>query len=123
MPFRSILRAMLIFGFKPARFRQWKDVLREEARHASYSALLLAMLKTLLRGKRVDRSEWRRRLRICRTCPIYGRALRTCRPFPGAQVGCGCVVWTLALFKAGGCWADENVPKEKIGWLDRKSVV
>lgn len=114
----TMLHKIRIFGFKLTRFAEWKEVLDEERRQASLAALLAKMFWTLLRGRLVSRAEWRRRMRICRRCPIFGSALRTCRPFPGAPVGCGCWVPAISLLKTH-CWATENLPAEErqgFGW-------
>ena len=70
-------------------------------------------------GGVVERKEWRRRLRVCRKCPVYDFGLKRCRPWSGSKLGCGCFVPFLAKLKEpyrGGCWADENLPGEDFGW-------
>ncbi len=107
--------SLKVLGFKLSRFRQWKEVLDEERRSASLWSLLAGMLWTLARGRFVGRKEWRRRMRVCPTCPIFDRSLRRCRPYTGSPLGCGCVTWLLAMF-AKDCYADQVLPDEKIGW-------
>src|ERR1043166_7551532 len=103
---------MRVFGFKLIRFSEWTAVVREEARASSLPRLLGAMLVHAWRNRSAgDRRRWRARLRVCRRCPIYDRSLRRCRPYTGADVGCGCYVPFLALFSAH-CWATENLAEE-----------
>ena len=58
---------------------------------------------------------WRRKMRICRHCIVYDKTMRRCRPYTGADIGCGCYVPFMAKVKKH-CWATENVPDEGIGW-------
>ena len=117
MPAAVSWYSVLIFGLKPARFRQWKEVLDEERRSASLVSLLAKMAWTLLRGRLVSRKEWRRRMRICHRCPIFGAELRRCRPYEGGP-GCGCWTPAIGLFQKH-CYATENLPPEErqgFGW-------
>jgi len=104
-----------VFGFKPARWAEWRDVLRREHRRASWFKLGTDMVRAALSGSFASRIEWRRKMRVCPRCPIYGPELHRCRPSDDSDLGCGCSVWLIALFKRT-CWADDNCPDEKIGW-------
>lgn len=109
---------MRIFGFKPQRFREWREVLNEEKKRASLVRLMATMAWTALKGLphlRENRRQWRSKMRMCRRCPIYDRGLHRCRPYTGSPLGCGCSVFFLALFKRH-CWAKENLPGEGLGW-------
>jgi hypothetical protein len=61
----------------------------------------------------VGRKEWRRRVRVCRQCPIFDRSIKRCRPSNKSDLGCGCYVPFMAVFKKQ-CWGDENT--ENVGW-------
>jgi hypothetical protein len=117
---------VLIFGFKPARFSEWRQVLKLERKSTPLWKLLLEMTWVALKGLphwRENRRRWRMRMRTCLRCPIYNPELHQCRPAvpPGIDpkrfenIGCGCVVWASALFLPF-CWADEHLPESNIGW-------
>ena len=110
-------------GLRLERFRQWWEVIQEGSRGvgvAGWVRMVVGMVKVAWRGRSVVRrgcvmAEWRRKMRVCRVCPVFDRTLRRCGPWSGAPTGCGCWVPLLALFD-GRCWADEHVPEEGIGW-------
>lgn len=109
---------MLILGFKPKRFAQWRETVRAEGRRLTWwGKLVLAwhMVRSALGLGRVKRKEWRRRMRVCAKCPVYDRVNKRCRPYPGSEAGCGCSVFLIALTEKH-CWATENAPEEKWGW-------
>lgn len=111
-----IYRYMIFFGMRPKKYAQWLEVLREEGRSLTWRDWL-AMLWLGISGRRVARQEWRRRLRVCRVCPIYDPPLRRCRKLhDGRALGCGCWVPLIAWFKPK-CWADETAPQEHVGWM------
>lgn len=97
------------------RFKQWRAVLKTEAK----TAKLLPMLKALWSG-RVDTATYHARIRTCRGCPIYDREFRACRapnPTGGPRFGCGCYVPFLAKMRAPyplGCWVRGIAPA--MGW-------
>lgn len=119
---------MKILGLKIAKYRQWFDVLRVEGSGMTlWQWLVLAgdMAKAALSGFRSglkSRREFRRRLRVCRRCPVYNPALRQCRSVSpaGVRLGCGCWVPLVALLKPR-CWATEKLGEEQaerlnLGW-------
>jgi hypothetical protein len=123
---------MLIFGFHPARFREWRQVLILERKTSPLWKLLLEMFWVTLKGLphwRANRRRWRKRMRTCLRCPIHNRELHQCRPAvpPGIDpqrfehIGCGCVTWLLARVAPfgkgkGGCWARVHLPDSNLGW-------
>lgn len=106
---------MRILGFKSDKWRQWRELLREEQKVIG----LTGWLKMFFLGLRVlffpRRKEWRAKMRVCPNCPIYDRTLRRCRPYTGSQLGCGCAVWLLALVSKR-CYGDEFLADDGIGW-------
>ena len=62
----------------------------------------------------VDHAEWARRTRICYTCPIFNRKLKTCRPHKGSKLGCGCYVPYSNLVK-DHCWGKGHFG-QNFGW-------
>lgn len=118
-----------IFGLNPRkRYLQWRAVMAREERDLTFLARLRLRAKLLRLGleillvpsRRIPREVWRRRLRVCRQCPVFDRSLRRCRPWDGHPAGCGCFTPFLALVKRPypkGCWGREFVPAEQgIGW-------
>lgn len=116
LAFRKSGEACVKFlGLKPDKWRQWLEVLAEERRSLTVWTVLKMAGYALVLPFRVNRREWRRRLRVCRKCPVYDRSLRRCRPYTGSPLGCGCSVWLLGMVKKR-CWGDVHLPGEGIGW-------
>lgn len=117
--------AMLIFGFKPKRFKEWAEVVRREGRPLAPWRRFKLALTILGAGLRlgwgswqpVGRAQWRGRLRICGKCPVYDRRLRQCKAtLFGVSAGCSCFVPFIGLVKTP-CWGKTHAPKEwGIGW-------
>lgn len=113
---------MRIAGLKPLRWRQWLDLVRIEGRNASLPHRLRFFFKLMraafhLGG--VPRSVWRFRIRHCWRCPVYNRELKSCRPYPGSKLGCGCFAPLLAMTwkpYPKGCWIKQFIPSEPDGW-------
>ena len=112
-----LARTLLIklTGFKPARYRQWKELLLEEGRTAGWHNLAWDILKALVRGRLVSPKLWRARVRICTRCPIFSKTLHRCRPYPSSPLGCGCTAFVVAL-TLPQCWAKEHLPDSGLGW-------
>lgn len=109
---------MKLFGFKPARFRQWAETIEEEQRTLRWRDKLAMLWKMAIAGTRlgaVSRKEWRTKMRKCPKCPIYDASIRRCRPFSGSPLGCGCFVPWLGLADKE-CFADKSVEWKKFGW-------
>ncbi len=100
------------------RYREWREVIEEEERNIGFTGWL-HMAWVALRIPFVRRAEWRRKMRICRGCPVYDRTMKRCRPFTGSDYGCGCYVPLLAM-GAKECWGDQNFPGS-VGW-NKKTV-
>jgi len=103
-----------LLGLSLGKWKQWREVLREERRGLGWRDWIGMVWLGLMLPFRVDRKQWRGRLRVCRKCPIYDRGLRRCRPFTGANVGCGC--WMPLKAMTGPCWAREAIPDGELGW-------
>lgn len=110
-----------LFGFRADKWRQWRELLKEEkgaisARTMLYMARVLCRIgwKWLSGNKVAHRASWRAKMRACRKCPVYGRDLRRCRPYSGSKLGCGCATWLIALGQ-DECWGDIHLPG-KVGW-------
>lgn len=103
---------------RPGTFREWQAVLRREQASLSLGgklALAVTLIRAGLKLGGVSKEEWRRRMTICQTCPIFDPSLFRCRPFDGAPQGCGCYM----KFKAwtrGACWVKQNFPDSGLGW-------
>lgn len=115
---------MRLFGLKVSRIKGWEETLKVELGSVTWEdrvRLVWGMVKALIgplrarKSRSEVRSEWFRRMRVCGRCPVYDRCNKRCRPFKGSVLGCGCYMPYAALFKER-CWADENLPKEGIGW-------
>lgn len=61
----------------------------------------------------VGMARYRQRLEVCSRCIVYDPALKRCRPYDGAPVGCGCYVPYKAMGK-GPCWLRARNPE--LGW-------
>ncbi len=113
---------MRILGFKPSRFRQWEHLIRLEGRHLGVLPRFIFFLKIALAAFQlggVTRATWRFRIRHCWKCPIYNRELKSCRPYPGSKLGCGCFAPLLAMTwkpYPKGCWIKQFIPSEPDGW-------
>lgn len=97
------------------RFSQWLLVAFIEGQRNGTIVkirLLVTMLWAAL-AVHVAPHEWRRRIRVCRKCPIYDRSIKRCRPSNDSDLGCGCYVPFMAAHKKT-CWADDNT--ESHGW-------
>lgn len=81
-------------GLKVKRVDQWLEVLEEEShqmdRRAWWNMMLAGARVALVHP--VPDFEFRRRMRICRACPVYDREMKRCRPYTGSPDGCGCYV-------------------------------
>lgn len=110
---------MRFFGFKRSRFTEWAEVLKEEQRSKTFwgkAALGLTLLRAALRLGRVNRKEWRRRMRVCRKCPIFGPGLKRCRRYSASKMGCGCYT-PFAALALEHCWAFEHLSDPDVpGW-------
>ena len=100
------------------RLREWLVALREEKRTAGRLPWL-TMVQAIASGT-VPRSVWRRRIRTCRTCPLFNAKFRTCRGLPKEieHMGCGCYIPFEALAAEpyeGGCWGRAAIG-EHFGW-------
>jgi hypothetical protein len=85
-------------------YREWQAVLAEEGRTVSRWSMVRAV-----RSGGTSQRVWRRRMKICRRCPIYDRELRRCRGpvIGGVKPGCGCYVPFSAKTRRpyeDGCW-------------------
>lgn len=113
-------------GFKTSRLDDWKSTMDREGRSLSLLGIASLWFKVLLSATRtggVTRKEWRRRMRICRACPLFDPSLRRCRPFDGSKLGCGCFVPFMALTKTpyrsetrSGCWGRVFLNQHDVGW-------
>ena len=103
------------------RFEGWTDVMRSEFGEITWKKkylLALDMLKTIIKGRRISRREFFRKMKGCGGCIVYDKIRKRCRPFDGHGAGCGCYMPYKVIF-GGKCWADENgVSDEDIGWSD-----
>jgi len=112
-----------LIGFKPLRFHQWIDVIREEGRNlTTFERLTLALtLAEAALNLGIPRAQWRTRMKTCFKCPIYDRHMKRCRPQTGHILGCGCFTPFLALverpYPKPGCWARQTPELEHLGWL------
>jgi hypothetical protein len=100
------------------RFSQWLLVAFIEGQRKS-AIDKIRLLGTMLWAAltvQVAPHEWRRRIRVCRKCPIYDRSIKRCRPSNDSDLGCGCYVPFMAAHKKT-CWADDNT--ESHGWSRR----
>lgn len=95
--------------------REWVKVVRVEG---LTWRKVMGMVWVMRRGV-VGWRRSRRRLEVCRRCPIYNGVLKQCRPFPGHRLGCGCyvplLVWVRKPYEKG-CWGRSYVKVEGIGW-------
>lgn len=76
------------------------------------------LTKCLSTSRRVSTSLYLRRLRTCRRCPVYNRALHSCgniqetflNPATGKSepIGCGCEIAVKAMSKEATCWLNVN---------------
>lgn len=111
---------MLIFGFKLSRFAEWRHLLKIEARTASYAALFANMIAVLIKGHFVGRKEWRRRMRICRKCPLFTWDLHRCGPPKHiSNLGCRCFLPFKAVMvrQGDGCYGDTELVDFPFGWV------
>ena len=76
----------------------------------------LAILKAAFQITRsvYTQAIWRERMRICYKCPVFDKTRKTCRPFEGSVMGCGCYVPYKALVKSH-CWGRDRFG-ENFGW-------
>ena len=107
---------MRIAGFKLGRFWQWWELVVEEGDRAGYFRLGWEMVKAVWGGKLAGRGEWRKKMRVCRKCPLYSSDVRRCGP-PLHISNLGCRCWTpgLALVKEH-CFAYYRLPGTGLGW-------
>lgn len=112
---------MLIFGFKPRRFREWKNVLRAETRRLSFKHRLQLLVKILIvlgHSRKQTRKIWRYRARKCRHCPVWDPSLRRCGPEDFPDLGCRCygpAIWLLK--RPGQGWLTvTNGDPDKLCW-------
>jgi hypothetical protein len=115
---------MRLFGLKSERIWDWEEVLEDELGSVGWGdrgRLIWGMVKALIQGLRGRKSQaelrvqFRYRMKTCMKCPIYNSHTKTCRPFRGSQLGCGCYMPYAAQLK-DKCWAKEYLPDEDLGW-------
>lgn len=109
---------MRFLGLKPARYRQWRDLLAAEFRVLGWRErcqLVIEIsfhLPRLVRHKR----ERFRRLRKCYRCPVFDRAWKRCGPREFPELGCRCYMPLAALVKEHG-WLTVTVgDPDKFCW-------
>jgi len=104
---------------KPRHMNAWLAVLREERHSISPITLMRAVF-----SGRVSSEQWKRRMAVCRRCPIFDRTMMRCRGprVNGVDLGCGCYVPFLAKTRAPyrgvggkGCWG-RSVVGQRFGW-------
>lgn len=69
--------------------------------------LKILLLSRFRRRFTVDKITFRRRMRKCQACIVYDRTLKRCRPYSGAEQGCGCYVPFKAVLSGASGWATE----------------
>lgn len=109
---------MKILGLKLSRYRQWREVLREELRVIGWKQrfqLAIDLIGHSLHLRRHKRMRFRR-MRKCYRCPVFDKDLRRCRPFTGSPLGCGCWVPLSALCKDHGWLTDAGIDKDGLCW-------
>lgn len=115
------LALMKILGLKLSRYRQWREVLREELRVLTIMGklrLAMEIFEVVLNkptGQPVLK-VWSRRMRKCYRCPVFDRSLRRCRPYTGSPLGCGCWMPLAAIFKTHGWLTDSGLDKDGLCW-------
>ena len=104
------------FFIRIRRIRQWLEALKAESRVVSLRFLALDLWRGALGVGGVDKTAWRQRIRACRRCPVYDRNRKTCRPYPGARIGCGCFMPLKALVRQNACWIRQIRPDGQHGF-------
>lgn len=127
---------MKIAGFNVRRRGQeWFRLARRELGSEGMTwrrrlRLAVKLLRILIgglvsRGGRVPREVWRRRMRVCRRCPVHDRSTHRCRPYDGSRLGCGCYTPFVAMVPAPyesddgsrrGCWGFAFLDNGDVGW-------
>lgn len=112
---------MKILGLKLSRYRQWREVLREELRVLTIMGKLRlgADIAKVILNKPASNSVsklWRRRMKKCYRCPLFDRGLRRCGPWTGSPLGCHCWMPLAALFKPHGWLTDAGIDKDGLCW-------
>jgi len=92
------------------RIKEWAFLLKQEGSKSGYLKIIGAILFHVRFGF-VAKQEWKQRIQICNTCPIYNKQLRQCK---WGELGCGCYVPFLAKTK-GSCWGRDNIGGD-FGW-------
>lgn len=82
------LKRLRILGLKPSRVLEWLAVVDEELKVIGFPEVW-HMIKGALTRK-LDSRSWRRRQAACYRCPVFDKTLKRCRPYTGANIGCGC---------------------------------
>lgn len=95
------------------RFREWLRVaFGPHVRFSDYREIIKGAWMVL--RSPVGFSEWHRRTRICYRCQIFDKARKTCQPYEGSSLGCGCYVPYSNLVKKK-CWGRERLG-DHFGW-------
>jgi len=97
-------------------FKRFKEFLRVAFGPKVSFKDWLAILKAsfLVYRSPYSQAMWRERMRKCYNCPIFDKTRKTCRPFEGSVMGCGCYAPYKALVKEH-CWGRERFG-DNFGW-------
>jgi hypothetical protein len=99
----------------PKRWRQWMKVVGHEVAWRNFLPVAWHMAKAAWGMRGMTRGIFWRRMRACHNCLIYNRDMKTCRPFIGSKLGCGCYAPFLASSLTSECWAHTS-PHNIKGW-------